>query len=179
MCFIFPNVQWARQCLHGTLWIVVVRGIRLTLCFKIPAMVGFLISFCGHFLSHAILFSNIIQYTSFGKNKKHPIDSDLEFQPPKQTQHTSFGNNKKRPFDFFLFVCSVPTTFFSCYLQPMVLSIPTSKFIWVRLQSRSCVTVTWCIRRRSTTTCCLRPNIVEEVCERAEHDAEVSAAQAA
>merc|ERR1711934_188220 len=36
---------------------------------------------------------------SFGNNKKRPIDSDLEFQPPKQMQHTSFGNNKKRPFD--------------------------------------------------------------------------------
>jgi len=36
--------------------------------------------------------------SSFGNNQKRPIDSDLEFQPPKQMQHTSFGNNKKRPF---------------------------------------------------------------------------------
>merc|ERR1719183_2937124 len=37
--------------------------------------------------------------SSFGNNQKRPIDSDLEFQPPKQMQHTSFGNIKKRPFD--------------------------------------------------------------------------------
>merc|ERR1711934_455821 len=37
--------------------------------------------------------------SSFGNNQKRPIDSDLEFQPPKQMQHASFGNNKKRPFD--------------------------------------------------------------------------------
>merc|ERR1719382_1894558 len=40
-----------------------------------------------------------MQRASFGNNKKRPIDSDLEFQPPKQMQHTAFGNNKKRAFD--------------------------------------------------------------------------------
>jgi hypothetical protein len=40
-----------------------------------------------------------MQAVSFGNDEKRPIDSDMKFQPPKQMQHTSFGNNKKRPFD--------------------------------------------------------------------------------
>jgi hypothetical protein len=42
-----------------------------------------------------------MQQSSFGNNEKRPIDSEMKFQPPKQMQHTSFGNNKKRPFDSF------------------------------------------------------------------------------
>ena len=41
-----------------------------------------------------------MQPASFDNNKKRPIDSDLEFQPPKQMQQASFGNNKKAPFWF-------------------------------------------------------------------------------
>ena len=41
-----------------------------------------------------------MQPASFDNNKKRPIDSDLEFQSPKQMQQASFGNNKKTPFWF-------------------------------------------------------------------------------